>query len=165
MKNILKTFYILILFIFSLVIQLFVFNNINLFGVKPNILFISCIVMGLYTNIYLSTIYSFTLGVVVDLLFGSLGMFTISYTAVGMLIGFVGQNYIKENYVSILILTAISVTLFEIMIKISKYISFIFLFKELIISIMLNVVLVFILCFTFGKLMEYIDKKQNKLYW
>ena len=79
MKNILKTFYILILFIFSLVIQLFVFNNINLFGVKPNILFISCIVMGLYTNIYLSTIYSFTLGVVVDLLFGSLGMFTNAY--------------------------------------------------------------------------------------
>ena len=98
-------------------------------------------------------------------------MFTISYTAIGMLVGFIGENYMKENYFSIIILTALSVTLFEVvqyiqsMIIISEFISFFFLLKQLILSILLNVILTFILCFTFGKIMEYIDKKQNKIYW
>ena len=171
MQKVLKVLYTIILFILSLIIQLFVFNNMDLFGVKPNILFISCIVVGLYTNIYSSTIYSFLLGFIVDLIYGSTGMFTISYTAIGMLVGFIGDNYMRENYLSIIILTALSVTLFEVvqyiqsMIIISEFISFFFLLKQLILSILLNVILTFILCFTFGKIMEYIDKKQNKIYW
>ena len=171
MQKLLKILYTIVLFIISLIIQLFVFYNMDFFGVKPNILFISCIVVGLYTNIYASTIYSFLLGFVVDLIFGSTGMFTISYTAIGMLVGFIGENYMKENYFSVIILTALSVTLFEVvqyvqsMIIISKYISFFFLLKQLILSILLNVILTFILCFTFGKIIEYIDKKQNKIYW
>ncbi|MBO5477521.1 MAG: rod shape-determining protein MreD [Clostridia bacterium] len=171
MQKVLKVLYTIILFILSLIIQLFVFNNMDLFGVKPNILFISCIVVGLYTNIYSSTIYSFLLGFIVDLIYGSTGMFTISYTAIGMLVGFIGDNYMRENYLSIIILTALSVTLFEVvqyiqsMIIISEFISFFFLLKQLILSILLNVILTFILCFTFGKIMEYVDKKQNKIYW
>lgn len=171
MQKILKVIVTIILFIISLSIQLFIFNNMSLFGVKPNILLISIIVVSLYTNIYSSTIYSFILGFIVDLLFGGLGMFTISYTAIGMILGFVGENYMKENYLSIVILTAISVTLFEViqyfqsMIISSSYISIFFLFKQLILSILLNVILVFIMCFVFGKLIEHIDKKQNKIYW
>ena len=77
----------------------------------------------------------------------------------------------KENYLSIILITAISVTLFEVveyvqsMIILSKYISFIFLIKQVILSILLNTVLVFIICFIFGKIIGLIDKKQNKLYW
>lgn len=171
MQKVLKVVYTIVLFILSLVIQLFVFNNMDLFGVKPNILFISCIVVGLYTNIYTSTVYSFLLGFVVDLIFGSTGMFTISYTAIGMFVGFIGDNYMRENYLSIMILTAISVALFEVvqyiqsMIIISEFISFFFLLKQLVLSILLNVALTFILCFTFGKIIEYVDKKQNRIYW
>ena len=143
----------------------------SLFGVKPNLLLISIIVVSLYTNIYSSTIYSFILGFIVDLLFGGSGMFTISYTAIGMILGFVGENYMKENYLSIVVLTTISVVLFEViqyfqsMIISSSYISILFLIKQLILSILLNVILVFIICFIFGKLLEHIDKKQNKVYW
>ena len=77
----------------------------------------------------------------------------------------------KENYLSIILITAISVTLFEVveyvqsMIILSEYISFIFLIKQVILSILLNTVLVFIICFIFGKIVGLIDKKQNKLYW
>ena len=171
MKNILKSICIILLFIVSLIVQLFVFNNMELLGVKPNMLLISIIVVSLFTNIYSTTIYSFILGFIVDIIFGSTGMFTISYTAIGMLLGFIGENYMKENYLSIVLLTILSVTLFEVvqyvqtMIKISQYIGLIFLIKQLVISIMLNVVLVFIICFIFGKIIGYIDKKQNKIYW
>ena len=77
----------------------------------------------------------------------------------------------KENYLSIVLITAISVTLFEVveyvqsMIILSKYISFLFLIKQVALSILLNTVLVFIICFIFGKIIGLIDKKQNKLYW
>lgn len=171
MQKVLKIICTIILFILSLTIQLFIFNNMNLFGVKPNLLLISVIVVGLYTSIYSSTIYSFFLGLIVDLLFGSTGMFTISYTVIGLIIGLINDDYIKENYFSIIILTAISVILFEViqyvqsMIIISEYISFFFLIKQLILSILLNVILVFILSVTFGKIIEHIDKKQNKIYW
>jgi len=171
MQNILKVCCTILLFIISLCIQLFIFNNMNLFGIKPNMLLISVIVVSLYTNIYFSTIYSFILGFIVDLIFGASGMFTISYTVIGMLLGFVSDNYMKENYLSLIILTAISVVLFEViqyfqsMIILSKYINFLFLIKQVTLSILLNTILVFIICFSFGKIMELIDKKQNRIYW
>ncbi len=171
MQRVLKVIVTILLFIISLSMQLFVFNNMSLFGIKPNMLLISVIVVSLYTSIYSCTIYSFILGFIVDLIFGSSGMFTISYTAIGMLLGFINEDYMKENYLSIIILTALSVALFETiqyfqsMIIISSYISFFFLIKQVILSILLNVILVFIICFIFGKIIEHIEKKQNKIYW
>lgn len=171
MRNVLKGICVFILFIIALLIQLFIFDNMQLFGVKPNLILISVIVVGLYTNIYSSTIFSFFVGIIVDLLFGGGGMFIISYTVVGMLLGYINGDYMKENYLSIILITALSVTLFEIvqyvqsMIILSQYISFIFLIKQVILSILLNTVLVFIICFIFGKIVSLIDKKQNKLYW
>ena len=104
-------------------------------------------------------------------MFGGSGMFTISYTAIGMLLGFINEDYMKENYFSIIILTTLSVALFETvqyfqsMIILSSYVSFFFFLKQVILSILLNVVLVFIIRFIFGKIIEHIDKKQNRIYW
>ena len=171
MEKILKVIVTIFLFIISLAIQLFLFDNMSLFGVKPNMLLISIIVVSLYTNIYASTIYSFGLGFIVDLIFGGSGMFTISYTIIGMLLGLISEDYMKENYLSTIVLTELSVIVFEVilyfdsMIISSSYISFFFLIKQLILSILLNVVLVFIMCFLFGKIIIHIDKKQNRIYW
>ena len=171
MQRVLKIIVTILLFIISLSIQLFIFNNMSLFGVKPNMLLISIIVVSLYTSIYSCTIYSFFLGLIIDLMFGGSGMFTISYTAIGMLLGFINEDYMKENYFSIIILTTLSVALFETvqyfqsMIILSSYVSFFFFLKQVILSILLNVVLVFIIRFIFGKIIEHIDKKQNRIYW
>lgn len=171
MEKVLKVVFTIVLFVISLVIQLFLFNNMSLFGVKPNLLLISVIVVSLNTSIYSSTIYSFIIGIIMDLLFGSNGVFTISYVAVGMLLGFVSEDYMKENYLSIIILTALSVTLFEVvqffenMIISSMYVNLFILLKQIILGILLNGVLVFIMCFLFGKIIGHIDKKQNKIYW
>ncbi len=171
MEKVLKVVFTIVLFVISLAIQLFLFNNMNLFGVKPNLLLISVIVVSLNTSIYSSTIYSFVIGIIMDLLFGSNGVFTISYVSVGMLIGFVSEDYMKENYLSIIILTALSVTLFEVvqyfenMIISSMYVNLFILLKQIILGILLNGALVFIMCFLFGKIIGHIDKKQNKIYW
>lgn len=171
MKKTVNVILTIIIFFLSFLLQLFFFNNFSLFGVKPNFLLISVIVVNLYTNIYAGTIYSFILGFFADLIFGSNGMFTISYVITSMLLGFFSESYMKENYLSIIVITILSVTCFEIvqyfqsMIIISKFINLILLFKQLILSIFLNVVLVFIMCFLFRKIIGHVEKKQNKIYW
>lgn len=171
MEKVLKFGTIFLVFVLSIILQLFVFNNVSLFGVKPNMILISVIVVSAITNIYSSTIYSFILGVFMDLLFGGTGMFTISYTVIGMLLGFVGEDYMKGNYISLIILSVISVFLFEIvqyfqsMIILSSYISIFFLLKQLIFGSILNVILVCGIYFIFSKITEKIDEKQNKIYW
>ncbi len=171
MDKVIKIIISIVLLVVSILLQLFVLNNMSLFGVRPNLFLISVIVISLNTNIYFSTVYSFILGLLVDILFGAGGMFTVSYTSIGMLLGFINEDYMKENYLSIGIITILSVSLFEIMqyiqymIKISEYISILFLFKQLFLSILLNVILVIIICFIFGKIIKIINKKQDKIYW
>ncbi len=171
MKKAFNVIFTIIIFFISFLLQLFFFDNFSLLGVKPNFLLISVIVVNLYTNIYAGTIYSFILGVVADLIFGSGGMFTISYVITSMLLGFFSENYMKENYLSIIVITILSVTCFEIvqyfqsMIMLSKFISLFLLFKQLLLSIFLNAVLVFIMCFLFRKIIGHVEKKQNKIYW
>lgn len=171
MNKIFSVILTIIIFFLSFLLQLFLFNNFNLFGVKPNFLLISVIVVNLYTNIYAGTVYSFILGVVADLIFGSNGMFTISYVITSMILGFFSENYMKENYLSIIVITILSVTCFEIvqylqsMIMLSKFINLILLLKQLILSIFLNAILVFIMCFLFRKIIGHIERKQNKIYW
>ena len=171
MEKVLKIIFSTIIVIISFVLQLFVLNNMNLFGVKPNLFLISIIVVCLNTDIYVSTLFSFLIGLIVDMLFGAGGLFAISYTIIGMLLGYVNEDYMKENLLSISILTIISTTLFEFiqyiksMIIISKYVSIFFFLKQLLLSILLNVIIVVIICFIFRKIMEKIYKKQDKLYW
>lgn len=171
MEKVLKIIFSTVIVILSFVLQLLVIDNMSLFGVRPNLFLISIIVVCLNTDIYISTFFSFIIGVIVDMLFGAGGLFTISYTIIGMLLGFVNEDYMKENLLSISILTGISTILFELvqyiksMIVISKYVSIFFFLKQLIISILLNVIIVVIICFIFRKIMKKIYKKQDKLYW
>ena len=142
MEKILKIIFSTILIVLSFLLQLFVIDNMSLFGVRPNLFLISIIVVSLNTDIYISTVFSFIIGVIVDMLFGAGGLFTISYTIIGMILGFVNEDYMKENLLSISILTIISTTLFELiqyvksMIVISKYISILLFTKQLVLSIL-----------------------------
>ena len=157
-----------ILLIISLFMQLFVIDNMSLLGVKPNLFLISIIVISLNTDIYISTVYSFIIEVILDLLFGAGGLFTISYVVIAMILGVVKEDYMSENLFSISILTSLSVTIFELiqyfksMIVISKFVSLLFLLKQLILSILLNVVITVIVCYIFKKILY---KKEDKLYW
>lgn len=171
MKNAIKVCVTILLFAISLAIQLLWFNNITLFGVKPNMLLISMIVVGMFTNIYSVSFYSFFVGFVSDLIFGTSGLYTIIYSILGTIIGYVSDNYMKENVFSAIIMTAGAVTIFEIieyiktMVITSSYVGVMHLFGVLIISILLNIAIVSIFSFIFGKINSLIDKKQDKIYW
>lgn len=171
MKNIVKTILAIILFIASVIIQIFIFNDFNLFGVKPNMILISIIVVSMFTNIYACSFFAFLIGFVSDLLFGTNGLYTISYSIIGMMLGYVSDNYMKGNVLSAVILTVGSVTFFEIieyistMIVAKSFISLFSLFGNIIMGILINVIIVVVLSFIVEKIIGLIDKKQDKIYW
>lgn len=171
MEKVLKRLIIVVIYIASLLLQLFVLNKISIFGISPNIILIFVIVISMYLDIYEVAFYSFATGVIMDLLFGTGGIYTICYTLCGMLLSFLGDNYMKGNYLTTMVFTIIGVVFFEIiryieeMIALSRYISIFFLLKDLIFSIILNSILVTIMFFIFEKIVKKIGKEQDKMYW
>lgn len=171
MKNIVKTIMVILIFVISVLLQVFVINKTSLFDVKPNMLLVSIILVSMFTNIYSCSIYSFILGFVADLIFGTSGIYTLSYSIMGALIGFVSDNYMKGNILSGIMMTIGSVTIFEIIefvhaIVIKKAVASIFLLLgKIILGILLNVVIVIVLSFAIEKIIKLIDKKEDEIYW
>lgn len=171
MKSVIKTIITILLFIISLLLQLFVFNDISLFGFKPNVLIISVILVGMYTNIYSTAFYSLLLGFVTDLLFGVPGFYTIVYSILGAVVGYVSDSYMKENVFSAVILTAGGVTILEIieyiktMAMATKYISFMHFVGDLLVTVLLNIAIVSVFAFVFGKINVLLEKKEDNIYW
>lgn len=158
--------YMLFILLMIILIQLFVINPRSLFGVKPNLILMMAIVISLWYGLIAGGISSFCLGVLSDFLFGSgNGIFTISYTLVGICIGTFEFIYRKESKMSLVYVTCIASFLFEI-IQYLYYVLFcqvegqiMLLGKQMIISALLNVVMVLLIYSCIGKLSVYIESR------
>jgi len=169
-KKILSYFIILLILIGIFMFQIYVIDDRQLFGVKPNIILISVIVMSLWYGLYAGSIYGLIIGMIADILFGnSFGIFTLSYTVVGAIIGYLNYNYRRESKVSLSYITIFGTCIFEFM----QYFIYIFLSSsssnifyliiQILISSLLNVILAFILYGTFSKISQYAES--NILYY
>ncbi|MEG0873250.1 MAG: rod shape-determining protein MreD [Clostridia bacterium] len=169
LKKILTVIYIVVLLMFVYFFQIFVIDTRTLFGVKPNLILISTIVVSLWYGIYTGTFYGFAIGLVTDMMFGNtFGMFTITYTLTGMLIGALNYNYRKENKMSLVYVTLIATTCFEILqyiqytIITTRYNSILYLTKQIFISSILNIIIVYIIYGLVSKIVEYFDSNLRK---
>lgn len=169
-KKLFSYFIIFLVLVCIFVFQIYVIDSRELFGIKPNIILISVIVMSLWYGVHAGSIYGLLIGIITDILFGNtFGIFTISYTAVGGIIGYLNHNYRKESKISLSYLTIFGTCIFEFM----QYLIYLFLSSsgtnifylilQMTISSLLNVVLAFILYGTFAKISEYAD--ENIIYY
>ena len=166
-RNILTIIYIVLLIFLIFFIQLYMINPRELFGVKPNLILILSIVISLWFGIYVGGISSFCLGIVTDILFSSvsMGMFTISYTIVGIVVGTLNNNYRKESKMSLVYVTIIATFVFEIvqsfcyLIFFNAYTNIFYLLKQIIISSLLNIVIVYIIYSIIFRITEYIEDR------
>jgi len=166
-KNILTIIYILFLILSIFLAQLYIINPRDLFGVKPNLILILSIVISLWYGVYVGGISSFFIGIFTDILFGSngFGMFTIAYTIVGLLVGSLNSNYRKESKMSLVYVTVIATFTFELIQSISYLVRFdssitiFYLLKQIIISSILNIVIVYIIYSIICKITEYIEDR------
>lgn len=165
-RNILTIIYIVLLIFLIFFIQLYLINPRELFGVKPNLILILSIVISLWFGLYVGGISSFFLGIITDILFGStIGIFTISYTIVGVVVGVLNNNYRKESKMSLVYVSIIATFVFEIvqyfcyLLFFSSYINLFYLLKQMIISSLLNIVIVYVIYSIIFKITEYIEDR------
>ncbi len=166
-KKCLTVIYIILFILLIFYLQLFVVDTRELFGIKPNLILITVIVVSLWYGTYTGTIFAFIIGFLCDLIFGSTtGMFTVAYTITGAITGFINYNYRKENKMSLVYVTLIFTGIFELIQYIEYlmithvYSNFFFFLKQVIVSSILNTIIVFII---YGVVYKIVDKFESNL--
>lgn len=166
-KKILTFIYFLAILFLIYIVQLFVIDSKTLFGVKPNLILILCIVFCVWYGLYKGTIFSFIIGLLTDFIFGASGIFTICYTVTALAVGLINNNYRKENRMSLVYITIIATTTFEVVEYISYaimsqvYSNLFYLLKQIILSSILNIVIVYIIYTLIYNVTQYFDDRIN----
>ena len=164
-KNLICFFSFIVSILLVYTIQLYVIDNREIFGVKPNLILVMCIIITLFGGIYKGTILSFIIGLFTDILFGTKAIFTIGYTLTSLIIGFLVSDYNKNDTVFIVAITFISTILFEIFEYIiyastsSVFSDLFYLIKQILISSVLNIVIVFFAYKVVYAISDYFDVK------
>lgn len=168
MKKTLTIVYLLLFILIIFVFQMFIIDERELFGVKPNLILISVIVVSLWFGLYTGSIYSVIIGIITDMLFGnSIGLFTIGYAITGVIIGFFNYNYRKENKIALLYLTFIATAIFELIEYIiyfvitKEYTSILYFVYQIILTSILNIVIVYVVYSLLYKIISFFEDRLN----
>lgn len=168
MKKTLTIVYLLLFILIIFVFQMFIIDERELFGVKPNLILISVIVVSLWFGLYTGSIYSVIIGIITDMLFGNnIGLFTIGYAITGVIIGFFNYNYRKENKIALLYLTFIATAIFELIEYIiyfvitKEYTSILYFVYQIILTSILNIVIVYVVYSLLYKIISFFEDRLN----
>lgn len=168
MKKALTIVYLLLFILIIFVFQMFIIDERELFGVKPNLILISVIVVSLWFGLYTGSIYSVIIGIITDMLFGNnIGIFTIGYAITGVIIGFFNYNYRKENKIALLYLTFIATAIFELIEYIiyfvitKEYTSILYFVYQIILTSILNIVIVYVVYSLLYKIISFFEDRLN----
>ncbi len=168
MKKALTIVYLLLFILIIFVFQMFIIDERELFGVKPNLILISVIVVSLWFGLYTGSIYSVIIGIITDMLFGNnIGLFTIGYAITGVIIGFFNYNYRKENKIALLYLTFIATAIFELIEYIiyfvitKEYTSILYFVYQIILTSILNIVIVYVVYSLLYKIISFFEDRLN----
>lgn len=168
MKKALTIVYLLLFILIIFVFQMYIIDERELFGVKPNLILISVIVVSLWFGLYTGSIYSVIIGIITDMLFGNnIGLFTIGYAITGVIIGFFNYNYRKENKIALLYLTFIATAIFELIQYIiyfvitKEYTSILYFVYQIILTSILNIVIVYVVYSLLYKIISFFEDRLN----
>lgn len=168
-KNILTFIYMIAFMLFIFILQLFVIDSRDLFGVKPNLILIATIVVSVWFDRNIGTGFGFLMGIITDLLFGStFGGFTIAYTIVAAIIGVIHDKYMKDSKLSLIYITLMATSLFEIIQYIEYaavyhvYSNVFYLIKQILVASLLNIAIVFVIYTLIYKVVGYFENRLER---
>ena len=168
-KQIFKYIYIILLIILIFFLQLFLVNDRELFGIKPNFILILVIVFNLWFGLYKGVAFASVIGIICDLVFGNNNaMFFLSYTITSALIGLINFSYNRTNKISLVFVTILFTTIFELvqyvvfLIITSGFISFIPVIKNIIVGSILNIIIVYIVYGVIFRIKDNYDSKKRR---
>lgn len=144
------------------------FGSFTINGVMPNLFVIFILIVGLFGNRFMGTIYGIVLGFFLDYLFRSkIGISAISLGMVGFLATIFDRNFSKDSRMTMMFMVAGATIVYEVMVYVGNYIVFstnlemMAFIKILLVEIVYNVILTIIfypLIQNFGYAMENVCK-------
>lgn len=150
-------------------LQVNVFSYITIAGIKPNLLVIYILCIGLFANSYVGVGMGVFFGLLLDLLYGRvIGISAIMFCIIGYLGSYFDKNFSKDNKITIILMVIGSTIIFELG---SYFISSIVIdfdaeywvfIKKLAIECLYNSLLVIILYPLIQKIGYWIDRNFKK---
>jgi rod shape-determining protein MreD len=91
----------------SYVIQTTVFDSVQIYGIKPNLILITTISYALIRGREEGAVYGFSAGLLLDIMGGkTIGIFSLMGLYTGLIIGSLNKRLYNENYIIVFILNA-----------------------------------------------------------
>ena len=106
-----------IIFIFLVIyfLQSNFFSWFVIFGIKPNLFVILTLIIGLFMGRKYGLCFGIGFGLIIDFLIGrNIGVSSLMLGIVGLVGGYIDKNFSKDNKIIIMLIVAISTTIFEL---------------------------------------------------
>lgn len=152
MKKIFINIAIIIIFIFTYIMQSNFFTSFRIAGVMPNIFIILMLYIGLFMGKNSGIIWGLLFGILIDIFIGKhIGITSIMLAVIGIIASIFDKNFSKDNRITIMAMVGISTAIYEIGFYILSYMVFninieiIAFIKILLIEIIYNIILTIIL--------------------
>lgn len=161
MEKILKAVKIPVVVILTFVIQIFISNNFEIFGITPNIILVTLVIISMWNNTSVNLTVACIMGIFADLIFHfDLGQSLIIYIVVALCVSYISGRYRKESKAAIIYITIIA-TLIVTLVQFVYYIidngdiiNIFAVFKQTVVEILLNIAIAYILYKIFEKSMR-----------
>lgn len=115
MKKFLIIVSLILTFFLIYFLQINIFNNLTIAGIKPNLFVIFVLFVGLFANSTLGIAMGIFVGLVLDFLYGkSIGISAVMYCIIGYLGTYFDKNFSKENKLTIIFMVAGATLIFEL---------------------------------------------------
>lgn len=158
--------------IFLYFLQANFFSWFNIAGIMPNIFIIFILLIGLFGNRTMGSIYGFVIGLLLDLIIGvKIGINAIGLGLIGFLAAIFDKNFSKDSRMTIMVMVVVATVIFEVLSYLLHYIfmansiEIINFIKILIIEVIYNLIITIIVYPLMQKAGYYIENeyKGNKI--
>ena len=161
MKKILAVIKIPVIIILTFIIQIFISNNFEIFGISPNLILVTIVIISMWNALPVNLTASGVMGIFTDLIFHfDIGQSLITYLVIALCISYISGRYRKESKAAIIYITAMATGIFTLfqfiyyIIDSSVIINIFVLLKQAVIEILLNIVVAYVLYKIFEKNMN-----------
>lgn len=115
MKKIITVIGLIIVFFLIYFLQVNIFGNFTIAGIKPNLFIIYVLFIGLFANQILGISLGVIFGLILDMLYGkTIGISAVMLCVIGYLGSYFDKNFSKENKLTIIFMVAGATLVYEL---------------------------------------------------
>ena len=169
MRKTLTVICLILIFFLIYFLQANIFSTFTIAGVKPNLLVIYVLFIGLFANQFIGISFGVVIGLIIDFLYGkTIGISAVMFCIIGYLGSYFDKNFSKENKMTIIFMVAGATFIYElgayflnsVILKFDR--EFLYFTKIVLIEMLYNVLLTIIIYPLIQKTGYIIDRNFKK---